>query len=77
MSRWRVLRAMCLCVAVDKAVEGGVLIAAYVTSSIVSITGAVSGAKTSHVTIEGCFHTTIGWANKGWREALAKRGLQG
>ena len=44
---------MCSCVAVG----GGVLIAAYVTSSIVSIAGAVSGAKMRDVTIEGCFHT--------------------
>ena len=55
VSRWRVLRAMCSCVAV----EGGVLIAAYVTSSIVSIAGAVSGAKMRDVTIEGCFHTPL------------------
>ena len=40
VSRSRVLRAVCSCVAV----EGEVLIAAYVTSSIVSITGAVSRA---------------------------------
>ena len=40
------------------AVGGGVLIAAYVTSSIVSIAGAVSGAKTREETIEGCFHTS-------------------
>ena len=39
---------VCSCVAV----EGGVLIAAYVTSSIVSITGAVSGAKTRDVSFE-------------------------
>ena len=49
----RVLRAMCSCVAVG----GGVLIAAYVTSYILSIAGAVSGAKMRDVTIEGCFHT--------------------
>ena len=60
MSRWRVLRAMCSCVAVG----GGVLIAAYVTSSIVSIAGAVSGAKTRDVTIEGCFHTITPWNHR-------------